>query len=83
MTHALNPFIHGNIDQKATKQARKAHEDEHRLQLVRIAAEYLKTAQEDYALQIRDAHAYGLSLRAISAAAGVSHTQVQRIVKSG
>jgi len=48
---------------------------------VRIAAKNLTDAQEFFRVQVQDAHAKGLSFRAIAEVAGVSHEQVRRIVR--
>lgn len=53
-----------------------------RVKRVRIAARNLDEAQSFFQVQVQDAHAKGLSLRAIAAAAGVSHEQVRRIVRT-
>lgn len=49
---------------------------------VRIAAANLEESQKFFRIQVQDAHEKGLSLRAIAAAAGVSHEQVRRMIRS-
>jgi len=49
---------------------------------VRIAAAALDESRRFFQVQVQDAHAKGLSLRAIAAAAGVSHEQVRRMISA-
>ena len=49
---------------------------------VRIAADALEESRRFFHAQVQDAHAKGLSLRAIAAAAGVSHEQVRRMISA-
>lgn len=48
---------------------------------VKRATKRRATAEEEWRVAIREAHAEGVSLRAIAQAAGVSHVRVLQIVR--